>query len=423
MPTSNSFQKTNIVTSNRKITSLTASHIQSSIDTAFASARHSGSVIRHFDDVANWPQVEHGAFINGIQEGTLLPVWANDTVSDLDCPFMFGHMWDGDVQYCIGGGADAISYESASAITNVNLAEFPIRSTRKHHSWRTNTWQPRNFQLVGGIPLPFQNVAVVHKTLSGGDKIQQIFMVQHPTNWNQFRTAIDNKFVGAGGDVERVYTTNRARYMDTIIRPTFEDAADKEGCVNAHFAMSQEKQGLWFAHLPDVDPAYDGSNTFYSRVRFPQSWAGTDASYRWSGNHMVNDYHATTYSAAYIWSQWNGVAADAATREFFDHFTRNMGHTYDAVYGHVNTAAAQQLTLSKLYSGTDDWSAMRNSALTRGEVNVDGVVVDSNGDPILAESESIVAPADPMLGLSTHNTTAVWRDIVVQMKDALEADN
>jgi hypothetical protein len=263
---------------------------------------------------------------------------------------------------------------------------------------------------------------VVNQVINAG-MVHQVFMVQHPTNWNQFRDAIDAKFVGAGGEVEDTYVTNRSRYMDTIIKPTFEGSMDKEGCVNTHFAMSQEKQGLWFAHLTDVDPAYDLSSTSYTRVRFPQSWTGTDASYRWSLNHLVNDYHATTYSAAYIWSQWNGVSNDPATREFFNHFTRNMGHTYDTAYGHVNTAASQQLSLSKLYSHTDDWSDLRNSELTRGEVNAEGVVVDTNGNPILAETETIVPPADPMLGLSVHNTTAVWRDIVLQMKDALEADN
>jgi hypothetical protein len=266
------------------------------------------------------------------------------------------------------------------------------------------------------------NVAVIDRVIND-NMIHQVFMVQHPTNWNRFREAIDTKFRNAGGDVEDVYLTNRSRYMDTIIRPTFEAAMDKEGCVNAHFAMSQEKQGLWFAHLPDVDPVANMSGVLYTDVRFPQSYAGTDATYRWHNNHMVNWYHASTYSAAHIWAQWNGVATDAATREFFDHFTKNMGHTHEGAYAHVDVNNPQQLTLSKLYSGTDEWSEMRNSSLTRGEVNAEGVVVDTNGDPILAETEDITAPADPMLGLSIHNTTAVWRDIVMQMKDALEADN
>jgi hypothetical protein len=422
MPTSTSFQKTNIVTSNRKITTLSAAHLQSSIDTADASPRHVGSVIRHFDDVVNWPQVEHGAFIQGIEDGTLFPVWANEGTNDLSCPFMFGHMWDGDVQYCIGRGDDPIAYESISSITNVNLSEFPIRSIRKYFA-DNGTWQPRNFQLVGGIPLPFQNVAVVNMIHNGGDEIHQVFMIQHPTNWNRFREALDNKFIGAGGDVEDLYLEHRSRYIDTIIRPTFESAMDKEECINSHFAMSQEKQGLWFGHLPIVEPTYNMSGAWWTRVRFPQSWTGTDASYLWHTNHMTNFYHASTYSAAHIFGIHNGISADSASREFFDHFTKNMGHRHESPYAHMNTALPQNLTLSKLYSGTDEWSNMSNATLTRGEINAEGVVVDSNGDPILTETETISPPADPMIGVSVHNTTAVWRDVVMQMKDALEADN
>jgi hypothetical protein len=383
---------------------------------------HHCSITRNFDDVANWEQLPHEVFINAINDGKLLPVWANESPNDTYMPFTFGHLWEGDCQIDVMHNTMSKVFDKRSVISNVDLSTFPVKSTRHFHTAKLQSWHPRNFQLVGGIPLPFENVCVVNTT-NNNNYTRQTFVIQHPTNWERFNEALNVKFLSAGGELADVWEEHRSRYVDTIIKPLFDESSDMEDCVSTHFAMSMINHGQWYAHRPEHDIAVNDGGTRIG-VRFPQTYPGNEVYFKFDYSHEELNYSGTTFSSHRIFGVHNGInALDPGTKKFFDHFVEIMGYRYEgAPYAKMNVNDSSHMTLAMLYSKHSEWNDFNSHPLRSGGLDANGNVVYNNGDPVDSETLSITAPADPMLGMNFDNTTAVWRKVMIQMKDALESD-
>lgn len=470
-----------IVTSDRKITSLASSTLEAMVERytwpttvtmAESSETRGNTLLRGMPRVENWDQIPHAEFVDGIDKGVLMPIWAR-TVESTSTQSSYGYpkaystvdmhampIWA--LEAVVDKQFQDYNVNSANYTRLGNLLSdvdadgklaFPVRANIMHYVSNASPAHVarHQYEVVGGLVWNMPNCVPVtlvddplNSSYPGGMSV--VVFTDIPTNWSSFMNKIRARMERSRDVVNQTFLANQQRYIDDIIRPHFESNMNREECLTQPFCFFRNGTNSRFTMaVPSTDSfSLGGTNTI--TMQSPMSNSGSFVRYKmpWKLNAEFMDLplRLNTPATSEIQKSIPGAKAGidltdtslvklcrllSEPLDFFRPPYEGTGLTeIEATWTNpaFATATGAPLKFLDIYEYSDEITALGSNALNSYAIDGD-VVRDPEGNVVPALAGNVKDLIDPKVSkgvLGDSTMTEVWRLVIGDLEDALKAD-
>jgi hypothetical protein len=462
-----------VVTSDKSITSISASvladfikpfDVNSDATAAQKESTATNTMLHGLPALEDWDQIPHAEFVDSVNKGLVMPIWAR-TREEASESASYGYpagyatvtmqcmpIWAMEAlvfKSFQGTKMDSPVYtKMGNVLSDLESGEFPVRANIAHFVGNETPAKVcrHDYEMVGALVFSAPNcIPVTYCDKPDDDTPARQFVTVFgdiPTNWYSFMQKVRDRMSRSRSIVHDTYLANEARYIDTIIKPHFEENQNREGCLTQPYSFF--KDGFYkrkILNLPRKGPPYNmgGMNFFIvqSPMTNPGSFSIYASSYYPVGSNSVyrimNDYPdniGTSYDV--MPGARSGVdTTDPAMIKFLTLLSQPLDPWNSwGVNRSVDTdwfkiAGKPLLQFLDVYEYDDDINALGNNAISTYTDDGNGNVVDPNGDPVSALTGSVKDLVNPNISLGItgdHTMTHVWRQVIGDLEDALKSD-
>jgi hypothetical protein len=270
-----------VVTSDKKITNLTSQEVSDSVERVRVTngSNRAHAAVCDMPPVAQWDQIVHNEFVDGINKGMLIPIWvrtligpaygrngytkSDDSHGVVEVLVRSVHDFDWSMNLTQYDSTDPMNSDSAGPsdpLARLKWGQrlgvqtgFPFRAELAVPYLSCGpTWQDvlskghHEYEMVGAVVCKYP---IFHEyTYHRDSEVYQVLLVDIPTSRADFMSALETKMSSLGGELDEVWQAHKAEKYLPYVDGEFTNRADDADLLHQRCLLYRDgATGKWFA--------------------------------------------------------------------------------------------------------------------------------------------------------------------------------